>query len=62
MKKSCNHRRIKKNYPFGHKSVPRMFCKDCGEVIKPKDVRTGKQQRKERKVRKAYTEACNGEE
>ena len=30
----CNHKRIKKNYPHGRKSIPIMFCKDCGEIIK----------------------------
>jgi len=29
----CEHRRIKKSFPFGHKSRPKMFCKDCGEII-----------------------------
>jgi len=33
MKIDCEHRRIKKNYPFGHKSAPKMYCKDCGEVV-----------------------------
>lgn len=34
----CEHRNIKKNYPFGRKSKPEMYCKDCGEVLKPKDL------------------------
>jgi len=34
----CSHRRIKKNFPHGKKSTPIMFCKDCGDVIKPKDI------------------------
>lgn len=29
----CNHKRIKKNYPFGKKSDSVKFCKDCGKVI-----------------------------
>ncbi len=33
MRDSCEHRRIKKNFPFGRNSTPTMFCKDCGEVI-----------------------------
>lgn len=33
---NCMHRRIKKNYPFGKKSTPRMVCKDCGMPISPK--------------------------
>ncbi|MFW6233450.1 MAG: hypothetical protein ACOC3Z_02185 [Nanoarchaeota archaeon] len=39
----CNHKRIKKNYPFGKKSKPVKFCKDCGIVI------TGKMTEKRRK-------------
>jgi len=31
----CKHRRIKKNYNFGRKSTPVMFCKDCGKIITP---------------------------
>jgi len=37
--KDCRHRRIKKNFPFGKKSCPRMFCKDCGAVIPRKLIR-----------------------
>ncbi len=29
----CKHRRIKRNFPFGRKSSPRRFCKDCGKPI-----------------------------
>jgi hypothetical protein len=29
----CNHRRRKKNYPFGHHSKPKVICKDCGELV-----------------------------
>lgn len=39
----CEHRRVKKNYPFGKKSTPTMFCKDCGEVIKNKDLEKRRQ-------------------
>jgi hypothetical protein len=35
---NCNHRRYKKNFPFGKKSMPDMVCKDCGKIIKPKDL------------------------
>ena len=34
----CKHRRIKKNFPFGRKSTPFRFCKDCGKVITPHDI------------------------
>ena len=34
---NCEHRRIKKNFPFGKNSSPDSFCKDCGHVVKPKD-------------------------
>lgn len=29
----CKHKRIKRNFPFGKNSSPRMHCKDCGKVI-----------------------------
>ncbi len=29
----CDHRRIKKNYPFGRKSKADKSCKDYGEII-----------------------------
>jgi hypothetical protein len=35
----CIHKRIKKNYPFGKKSKPFMYCKDCGKPIRPKEKR-----------------------
>lgn len=34
----CEHRRLKKNYPFGRKSKPEIYCKWCGKVIKPHDL------------------------
>jgi hypothetical protein len=41
----CEHKRYKKNYPFGRKSSSRKICKDCGEVVTDKflaDRRMGK--------------------
>ena len=35
----CEHRRIRKNYPYGKKSSPTMKCKDCGVIIKPIDIK-----------------------
>ena len=35
---NCEHRRIKKNYPFGKKSKADKFCLDCGEVITNKII------------------------
>jgi len=34
----CLHRKLKKNYPFGRKSKPEIYCKSCGEVLKPHDL------------------------
>ena len=34
----CEHKNLRKNYPFGRKSKPTMKCKDCGEIVKPKDL------------------------
>lgn len=30
--KGCKHK-IKRNYPFGKNSKPRMYCKKCGILI-----------------------------
>lgn len=46
---NCEHRRLKKNYPFGRKSKPDFFCKDCREVIKPKDLEKIRIERKKRR-------------
>lgn len=34
----CEHIRLKKNFPFGRKSTPVMFCKDCKIVIRRIDL------------------------
>lgn len=36
--KTCQHKRRKKNWPFGRKSKPRVVCKDCRKLIKPHDL------------------------
>lgn len=49
--KNCQHKRIKRNFPFGKKSNPRRYCKDCGEPIqsiKPKN------KKKKRKVKQDF--------
>jgi len=38
MKYNCDHRRLKKNYPFGRKSKPQIYCKDCKKVVSPKEI------------------------
>ena len=53
--RDCEHRRIKKNYPFGHRSTPRMFCKDCGIVIKPIDIKKRRPKKRRQKVKEART-------
>ena len=50
-KSKCEHKRIKRNYPFGKKTTPRMSCKDCGAVIKPKDLEMLKKDRKKKRKR-----------
>jgi len=42
MRRFCEHKRIKKNYYFGRMSKPRMTCKDCGKIIKPKEISSNK--------------------
>lgn len=51
----CNHR-IRKSYPFGKKSTPRMNCKDCGAIITPMQKA---QERRERE-RKAHFQRRRG--
>jgi len=29
----CEHKRLKKNYPFGRKSAPVRVCKECGNLV-----------------------------
>ncbi len=48
----CEHRRLKKNYPFGKNSSPRMVCKDCGEIVTAHDKVLQKRQRKQRSRRR----------
>jgi hypothetical protein len=43
---TCEHTRLKKNYPFGRNSKPQFYCKDCGIVIKPKDLEQRKNTKK----------------
>ncbi len=45
----CEHKRLKKNYPFGRKSKPVMKCKDCGKVITRKELKELKNRRKKRR-------------
>lgn len=33
--RSCRHKRIKRNYPFGKNNKSRIKCKDCGIPMKP---------------------------
>jgi len=52
----CEHRRQKKNFPFGRHSQCVISCKDCGEVITHKEMREirGKiiqERERERKMR-----------
>jgi len=49
----CDHRRLKKNFPFGRKSRPEMTCKDCGKIVKSKDVEKRRQQKKTWKRKKS---------
>lgn len=42
----CEHRRTKKNFPFGKKSRADKFCKDCGEIITNKFLQKKKENRR----------------
>jgi len=41
----CEHKRVKKNYPFGKKSRADKFCKDCGEVVTNHEIKNRKRRR-----------------
>jgi len=45
---ACDHRRTKKNWPFGRKSKPTVVCKDCGEIVRRK-ANDGKKRRRNNK-------------
>lgn len=45
----CEHKRYKKNYPFGKKSHPTIKCKICNKPIKPKYF---EEKRKEREYQR----------
>ena len=49
---NCDHRKIKKNYPFGKKSKPTMFCRQCGEVVTPHDLISKRMAKKRVPIRK----------
>ena len=48
----CDHKKIKKSYPFGKKSKPEMFCKDCNQVVKSHELMKVKKQRQSRMRRR----------
>lgn len=43
---TCEHKRIKKNFPFGKKSRASKFCKDCGEIVTNKMIEKRKETRR----------------
>lgn len=45
----CEHRRTKKNFPFGRKSKADKVCKDCGERITNKMIKDKAKEKKRRK-------------
>lgn len=47
--RECKHKRIKKNYPFGRKSTAMKSCKDCGKILKNKDIEKKRNERKKKK-------------
>jgi len=52
----CDHRRTKKNYPFGRNSKPIITCKDCGKIISQNELAKEKTQREKQRnrIRKHY--------
>ena len=47
--KGCEHKRLKKNYPFGRKSNSFKYCKDCGEVVTNYQIKEKIQRRNKRR-------------
>jgi len=45
MKKKCQHKRMKKNFPFGRNSKPLRSCKDCGSVVSNHELKKRKKRR-----------------
>ncbi len=42
----CEHKRIKRNFPFGKKSKSNKFCKDCGKIVTNKMLEKNKTKRR----------------
>lgn len=42
----CQHKRIKKNYPYGRNSKPVRICKDCGILVTNKILERKRKKRK----------------
>ncbi len=45
---TCEHKKIKKNFPFGRKSRADKHCKTCGDVVTNKMIKDNGRRRKER--------------
>lgn len=45
----CQHKKIKRTYPFGRKSKAFMHCINCGLVIKGKHLQEIKKKKKKEK-------------
>ncbi|KKN56528.1 hypothetical protein LCGC14_0571060 [marine sediment metagenome] len=48
----CDHKKIKKNYPFGKKSKPEIFCSTCNQVVKLQELMKVKNERENRMRRR----------
>ena len=50
----CKHRRIKRNFPFGRKSSPSRYCKDCGKPIMKMQIKPKQKKAQPRVARETY--------
>ncbi len=48
----CDHKKIKRNYPFGKKSKSEMFCTICNRVVKSQELIKIKNEREKRMRRR----------
>ena len=47
IRNECNHKRLKKNFPFGKKSKPTIKCKDCKRTITLLELKEIKKRKRE---------------
>lgn len=55
MTDNCDCKRIKRTFPHGRNAAPVKYCKDCGKVLKPMDIKkANKFKRRPKREREEY--------